>query len=205
MMRTAKTSATFITGLLTAIAASLCCIAPVLAFLGGASGLASSFSWIEVYRPFLIASTILVFAFAWYQKLGSQKQIECGCETEGKTSFVQSKTFLGVVTVFAALAISFPYYSKAFYPSVQQVQVVITEKTEIRQAQFTIKGMTCEGCTKQVNSEIAKLKGVINYETSYEKATSIVKFDSRKTTIESVAAAINLTGYKVVAQTALKD
>ena len=38
-------------GLLTAFAASLCCITPVLALVAGTSGLASSFSWLEPARP----------------------------------------------------------------------------------------------------------------------------------------------------------
>ena len=41
-------------GLLTAIAASLCCITPVLALVAGTSGLASTFSWLEPARPYFI-------------------------------------------------------------------------------------------------------------------------------------------------------
>ena len=41
-------------GLLTAIAASLCCITPVLALIAGTSGLASTFSWLEPFRPYFI-------------------------------------------------------------------------------------------------------------------------------------------------------
>ena len=55
------------TGLLTAITASLCCITPVLALIAGTSGIASTFSWIEPFRPYLIGLTILVLGFAWYQ------------------------------------------------------------------------------------------------------------------------------------------
>ncbi len=33
-------------GIITAIAASLCCITPVLALLAGTTGIASSFSWL---------------------------------------------------------------------------------------------------------------------------------------------------------------
>ena len=58
-----------ITSLLTAITASLCCIAPVLALIAGTSGFASTFSWIEPFRPYLIGLTIVVLLFAWYQKL----------------------------------------------------------------------------------------------------------------------------------------
>ncbi|MCW3107049.1 MAG: merTP [Segetibacter sp.] len=201
MTTTIKNSKSFITGIITAIAASLCCITPVLAFLGGASGLASSFSWIEPFRPYLIALTIIVFAFAWYQKLQPQKRGDCNCETGEKKPFAQSKTFLGIVTVFGGLLIAFPYYAKAFYPKPQQSQAVVSNKSDIRHAKFTIKGMTCEGCTEHVNSEIAKVNGVINFQTSYDKASSIVKFDNDKTSIDRIAAAINTTGYKVISQT----
>lgn len=200
MITTTKSNKSFIAGLITATAASLCCITPVLAFLGGASGLASSFSWIEPFRPYLIGLTALLFAFAWYQKLKPQKQVDCNCETDNKKSFLHSTSFLGVVTVVAALLIAFPYYAAAFYPKTEQALVVTSTGADIKQAEFRIKGMTCEGCTEHVNSEIAKVKGVINYQTSFKKATSVVKFDNSKTSVDSIAAAINSTGYKVTSQ-----
>jgi mercuric ion transport protein len=46
------------TTIITAITASLCCITPVLALIAGTSGIASTFSWIEPFRPYLIALTI---------------------------------------------------------------------------------------------------------------------------------------------------
>ena len=54
--------------ILSAVAASLCCITPVLALISGASGVASTFSWLEPFRPYLLGITIFVLAFAWYQK-----------------------------------------------------------------------------------------------------------------------------------------
>ena len=63
-------------GLLTAIAASLCCITPILALIAGASGLASTFSWLEPFRPYFIGLTVLVIGFAWYQKLRPKKQMQ---------------------------------------------------------------------------------------------------------------------------------
>ncbi len=205
MPTTKKNNTSFIAGFLTATAASLCCITPVLAFLGGASGLASSFSWIEPFRPYLIGLTVLVFAFAWYQKLKPQKQIDCNCETDNKKSFLQSKSFLGLVTIVAGLMIAFPYYAKAFYPKTEQQKTVINNKSDIKQATFKIKGMTCDGCTDHVNNEIAKIRGVINYKTSFEMANSIVTFDNSKTSADSIVAAINSTGYKVVSETVNKN
>lgn len=57
------------TGLLTVIAASLCFITPLLTFIVGLSGLASTFSWFESLRPYFIGLTIFVLSFAWYQKI----------------------------------------------------------------------------------------------------------------------------------------
>lgn len=201
METTTKNNKSIIAGLLTATAASLCCITPVLAFLGGVSGLASSFSWIKPFRPYLIGLTVLVFAFAWYQKLKPQKQVDCKCETDNKRPFLHSTTLLSIVTVVAGLLIAFPYYANAFYPKTERAQVIRSDKSDITQAAFKIKGMTCEGCTEHVNNEIAKVKGIINYQTSFEKATSTVTFDNSKTSVDSIAAAINSSGYKVISQT----
>ena len=65
------------TSIITPIAASLCCVTPVLALIAGTSGIASTFSWLEPFRPYLIGLTVLVLGFAWYQKLKPQKEIDC--------------------------------------------------------------------------------------------------------------------------------
>jgi copper chaperone CopZ len=205
MTTTTKNSKGWIAGLLTAVAASLCCITPVLAFLGGASGLASSFSWIEPYRPYLIGLTIAVFAFAWYQKLKPQKQVDCDCEAENKKSFWQSKLFLAIVTVVAGLLIAFPYHAKIFYPRPHETRVIIVDKSNIQTAEFKIKGMTCESCTEHINSELSKTLGVIDFNTSYEKGNSLVKFDNSKTSVDSLASVINKTGYKVTSQSVITN
>lgn len=193
-----KNSKSWVAGIFAAVAASLCCITPVLAFLGGASGLASSFSWIEPFRPYLIGLTIAVFAFAWYQKLKPQKQVDCDCEADNKKSFWQSKSFLAIVTVFAGLLIAFPYYAKIFYPKPQEAKVIIVDKTNIATVQLSIKGMDCEGCTAHINGELSKINGVIEANTSYKNANAIVKFDNSKTSVDSLSSIVNNIGYKVI-------
>ncbi len=198
MTTATKNNKGWIAGLLTAVAASLCCITPVLAFVGGASGLASSFSWIEPYRPYLIGLTIAVFAFAWYQKLKPQKQVDCDCEADNKESFWQSKLFLAIVTLVAGLLIAFPYYAKVFYPKPQETKVIIVDKSNIATVQLNISGMDCEGCTAHINGELSKVNGVIEANTSYKNANAIVKFDNSKISVDSLSNIINNIGYKVV-------
>lgn len=185
-------------GIFAAIAASLCCITPVLAALAGISSLASSFSWIEPARPYFIGATVLVLAFAWHQKLRGVKadEIDCDCETDAKPSFWQSKKFLGVVTITAALLLAFPNYAAVFFPEAESAGIAVSQDS-VQKVEFTIKGMTCTGCEHHVKSEVSKLDGVIEAAVSYEKGDAIVKFDKSKTSIEAITAAINSTGYKV--------
>lgn len=185
-------------GILTAISASLCCITPILALLAGTSGLASTFSWVEPFRPYLIGLTILVLGFAWYQKLKPIKTDECNCEPKTKTKFIDSKQFLGLITIFALIMLAFPYFSKAFYNKTDTKQNTFTaNKTYIQKTEFKIEGMTCESCEDHISLEVNKLTGIINSTVSYKNGNAIIEFDNTKTDNIKIEQAINLTGYKV--------
>ena len=190
-------------GLLTAITASLCCITPVLALIAGTSGIASTFSWIEPFRPYLIGLTILVLGFAWYQKIKPQKEIDCECETDDlpagkvkKSKFIQSKTFLGIVTPFAIIMLVFPYYSGIFYPD-NKKEVVIVNQPDIQTVNFNVERMTCAGCEESIKHAVNEMDGIINVTSSYEKGSTVVEFDKSKTSKVAIEEAINSTGYKV--------
>ena len=183
-------------GLLTALSASLCCITPVLALLAGTSGLASTFSWLEPFRPYFIGLTFLVLCFAWYQKLKPQKPIDCNCETYEKQNFMQTKTFLGIVTIFAIVMLGFPAYSSIFFPNTEK-QITVVDKSKIETVEFKISGMSCISCEHHVSTEINKLKGIVEARVSYEKGNTIVKFDNSKVSLNDIEKAINSTGYKV--------
>ncbi len=196
-MKNNKSHSWAVTGMLTAVSASLCCISPVLALLAGSSGVAATFSWLEPYRPLLIVFTVAILALAWYQKLKPRtaEKIACDCEANEKPSFWQSKKFLGIVTVFAAVMLSFPYYADAFYP---ETNLSVLENTNLESTyEINITGMTCTGCEEHVKLEIGKLPGISGLEVSYKKANAVVTFDKSKTSIEEVKVAIDKTGYKV--------
>lgn len=191
---------------LTAIAASLCCITPVLALIAGASGLASSFSWLEPARPYMMGLTVAVLGFAWYQKLKPKKaEIDCDCEADGKAPFLQTKTFLGIVTVFAALMLAFPKYAHIFYPDNSKA-VTIVKEADVQTVSFDIAGMTCTSCEEHVKHAVNELPGIVEVAASYEKGGATVTFDQTKSSAEEIQAAIDETGYKVTGhQTAVNQ
>jgi mercuric ion transport protein len=183
-------------GLLTAISASLCCIVPVLALIAGTSGLAASFTWLEPLRPYLMGFTILVLGFAWYQQLKPKKDMDCDCETESKPTFIKSKLFLGLVTLFAAAMLAFPHYSAIFYPE-NKAKVQPQFAKSINNLTLNVKGMTCESCNLHVENTLAQLPGYINAKADYKTGTVKVEFDASKSSEKEVLEAVNSTGYKV--------
>jgi mercuric ion transport protein len=183
-------------GFITAIIASLCCILPIVALILGTSGLASTFSWVEPFRPYLIELTLLVLGLAWTQKLKPRKKIDCECTAAEKPKFTESKKFLGIVTTFAIMMLALPYYSAIFYPNTEK-QVLVIYTSDIKTTEFKIKGMTCESCETHVNFKVNKLSGIVNSKAAYKNGNAIVKFDSTKTNETEIEKAINAAGYKV--------
>jgi copper chaperone CopZ len=181
-------------GLLTAIGSSLCCIVPILALISGTTGLAATFSWLEPFRPYLIGFTIVVLGFAWYRTLKPKKKIDCDCEISEKSSFIQSKYFLSIVTIFAIIMTTFPYYSSIFYPKTNQTKN-IENSSNIKSAKIKIKGMTCRSCEQHINYSVNQVNGILSITSSYKKGIAEIKYDASKTTIDSIEKAINSTGY----------
>ena len=185
-------------GVFSAFAASLCCITPVLAFLSGATGLASTFSWMEPARPWLIALSVGLLGFAWYQKLKPRTaaEIQCACEENRKTPFLQTKTFLGIVTVLAALMMAFPWYGSLVYPE-DQTTTVIVPADQVETVSYRVEGMTCPSCEEHVRHGASGVKGVIDVTADYRTGKAVVRFDRGRTNDDAIRRAIEATGYKV--------
>lgn len=199
MNETQKTKSLAGACLLVAFAASLCCITPLLALVAGMGGIASSLSFLEPLRPLFIGLTVLVLGFAWYQQLKSKKEIDCDCEADEKKSFLQTKMFLGIVTVLAVLLLTFPYYSSAFLKAPQANAAAIPAE-HLQRVELNIKGITCEGCETNINHAVGRRPGVARVESDYKRGTAVVEFDRTKASENDIAAAIDAAGYEVVAK-----
>ncbi|GAA4054476.1 hypothetical protein GCM10022409_46930 [Hymenobacter glaciei] len=187
-------------GLLAALAASLCCITPLLAVVGGLGGVASSFSWLEPYRLYLVGLTVAVLGFAWYRQLRPALAAADCCTVPEKRSVMQSTSFLATVTVLAAVLLAFPYYGAALYPARPSAPAVAANgPAPVWQTRtYRIGGMTCEACARHVESEVQQVPGVQTVAVSYDQATAQVRFDAAHAQATQVENAINSTGYLVL-------
>ena len=193
--RSGKGAAT--SGLLAAVAASSCCIPPVIAALAGVGGIAGSLSWMEPLRPYLIVLAVVAIGYAWYKYYQGQKMDAC-CAIDAKPKWYQSRGFLVGVSIFAAVSIAFPYYSSIFFPSHEQKEVVVVNAADVQTVTFDVKGMTCNGCAAHVETDVNKLPGIISADAAHEKASARVAFDQTKVNLTQIEEAINATGYEVV-------
>mgnify|MGYP003649763388 FL=1 len=197
-MSTEKTSKNAAyTGLFAAVAASSCCIPPVIALIAGVGGGASALSWMEPFRPYLIGLAVLAIGYAWYSYLKTKKVDDC-CEVGAKPKWYQTKGFLIGITLFAAVSISFPYYAHIFYSNNNNKEVIVVSEANVETVNFDIEGMTCSGCEAQVENEVNNLSGIISVSASYDNENATVSFDKSKTTKKDIVKAINGTGYKVI-------
>jgi mercuric ion transport protein len=185
------------TGILLAITSSLCCIMPVLAIIGGIGGVASSLSWVEPLRPYLIVATVLILGFAFYQAYKPKKADDCGCAVEEKKGFMASKKFLWIITIASVLLMSFPYYSGIFF-SKPEKKISAVDTNNLQVSMIHIEGMNCKACEEHVNNALLKQEGVVEATSDYEKGLAQVKYDKTKTSVEELASATEKeTGYKV--------
>ncbi|MFD2529122.1 mercuric transport protein MerTP [Polaribacter marinaquae] len=202
-MKTEKTSKNAAyTGLFAAVAASSCCIPPVIALIAGVGGSASALSWMEPFRPYLIGLAIVAIGYAWYNYLKPKNADDCGCEVDAKPKWFQTKGFLIGITLFAAVSIAFPYYAHIFYPD-NKKEVIVVNQSNIQTLKVDVKGMTCVSCEDHVKHAVNELDGIVNVAASYEKENAEIKYDSTKTSKEDIEKAINATGYTVTNK--LKD
>lgn len=187
-------------GLLAALAASLCCITPLLAVVGGLGGAASSFSWLEPYRLYLVALAVGVLGFAWYRQLRPAPTAADCCAAPAKRSIMQSTGFLAAVTVLAALLLAFPYYGAKLYPNAKPTVPVATGTgaAPIWQTRtYRIAGMTCVACAHHVEQAVQQVPGVQSVSVSYDQATAQVRYNAGQAQAAQVESAINSTGYHV--------
>jgi len=191
------------TGLLAAVAASLCCIAPILALVSGGTGLLSGVSWIAPLRPYFIGASALALGTAWYFHLRPTPAEACDCPPE-RRPLLQSRWFLTVASVLAVVFLAIPSFTGGDGPVTGKAAVSPTDRSELMTATFTVEGMTCGGCEKHVSDVVYKLDGVVEIEASYAEKNTVVTFNAGQTNAESIAVAIATTGYTVAEFTTIK-
>lgn len=163
------------------IAASLCCVTPVLAILAGSSSLATSFSWMEPYHEYLVGLTILVLLYAWWDKLKPKSDdIECACDE--KTGFFYSKLFLAIVTIFVIVMLTFPKWGYSYFDIKSDCTACTTEintTTPVKVDKASPACTTNENCDSLNQSKISDPTPAVK-KTANTEALPVFKYMSEE-------------------------
>lgn len=99
-----------------AIAASACCIGPVVFPLVGAGALSASAAKMDRYRPWSIGVTVILVGLAFYRSHGGSP-VPRDCVAGECTSISRraAKAFAWIAALVAATLVAFPYYIGWFF------------------------------------------------------------------------------------------
>lgn len=100
---------TALASLVGALAASACCIGPVVFTLAGVGALSAWVMWLEPLRPALILTTALLVGFAFWSEYRSPRscQNEPACSPRVRR---RRRVLLWLVAGVVVALVAFPYY-----------------------------------------------------------------------------------------------
>lgn len=94
-----------------AVAASACCLGPVLFATIGAGALGAASLRLEPYRPWFLALTVVLLGVA-FATTYRREPVACAEGTCAPSARRITKAVLWIAAVLVALLATFPYYSK---------------------------------------------------------------------------------------------
>ncbi len=184
--------------LLAAVAASLCCILPIIFALAGV-GIVGASAFFAAWRPYLLGVTAVLLAIGFYFAYRKPKE---ACEP-GSACAVPSvnrkgRIGLWIATAFVVALAAFPYYSG---PVANFVLGTGSSKASAAGPQLThvtlaVEGMDCPACATAIENRLSGLSGVKKARVSYEQKRAEVEFDQSVVSVEALEKAIADSGYK---------
>ncbi|MCL5774515.1 MAG: mercuric transporter MerT family protein [Firmicutes bacterium] len=184
--------------IISAIAASICCIGPVVLAILGIGG-AGFFSKFEGLRQYFIVITFVLLGLTFYLTYKKREALcedgTCKIRSAGKWN----KIAVLAATTLVVFFLVFPYLHLSNHnPTSNQVTGEIVETA------IHVEGMTCSGCEFNVENAVNKLKGIIQVRADYQHGKVYVKYEKEKVTLNDLKETIRKAGYRTLAPNTMK-
>jgi copper ion binding protein len=184
--------------LVAAVAASLCCILPIVFALAGA-GIVGASAFFAAWRPYFLGLTFLLLGIGFYFAYRKPKQAcepgsACAIPSVNRSGRIGLWIATAIVLVFAA----FPYYSEPVANLLLSSKDAATSPNapRLEHASFAVEGMYCTACASAIEKKLKALDGVQSATVSYDQKRASVEFDANKVSVAQLAQAINDAGYR---------
>jgi copper chaperone CopZ len=188
-MKKPESSWTLAGGVLAGIAASLCCIGPLLALSLGLGSFAAA-TWFAQWRPILLAVTFVLLGLAWYL---TYRRLKVDCEDgvcarpPGKAA--RASLWLGTLVALGA----------AVYPSLPAVNRSI-DSTAIAandsRLSVLIPSMDCPPCAAGIEASLGRAAGVKRAAVNYDSKEAVLVYDPSITNRDRLLSLIDASGFR---------
>jgi len=188
--------------LVAAVAASLCCILPVLATVTGAGAIAAG-AVFDRWRPYLLGLTGLLLAggffLAW---LDHQKACAPGSLCATKPMGRWNSIALGILATSVVALAAFPYYSGAVARLVvrQPGPAPAVASADLSTVAFQVPDMDCPACAVALSAAFRKLPGVVDAKLDVDSRKAVVTFDRSEENVAALKRVITDAGFHIATE-----
>lgn len=182
-----------------AIAASICCIGPLIALLLGAGSLAAASSFAK-WRPVFLGVTFVLLAVAWYFTYRKPKVEACaeGTVCATKPAAKWNKVMLWIATMLAIALATFPLFAGvvARWLHSDMPRPSLTDASGLATLRVKIPSMDCDACAANIQRTLLKQSGIRDAQVTFKSKEAVVQYDPAKLSPQDIIAAIDKTGFK---------
>lgn len=186
--------------MLAALAASSCCIGPLILAALGIGG-AGALALVGGYRPYILGVTAVLLASGFYltyrkRRASAASGDACGCEQPSPKAGGAGKIGLwiaaGMVVAIAAAPTLLAYFANHSHVA----GVATTAGAKVEHATLHVEGMDCEACATHIRVALAKVGGFRDLTLDLKAKTVTVGYESAPGRLQAYVGAINDLGYE---------
>lgn len=181
---------------LAALAASACCVGPLLLAAIGVGG-AGALAAFGAYHPYILAATGVLLATGFYLTYRKPKAADaCGCVASPKKR--AGRVALWIATVLVALLAFSPTLLArlAGNDSASSAEAAAIAATKLETVTLRVEGMDCEACAVSLRRALAKAGGFHALMLDLPGQAVRVSYEPAPGRVEAYVEAINDLGFE---------
>lgn len=186
-MQKSRFSWTLAGGLIAGLAASLCCVGPLVSLGLGLGSFAAS-AWFAQWRPVFLALTFALLGLAWYLTYRRPKA-DCADGSCARPPGKAARLSLWLGTLIALAAAIYPALPAAHHPSAATVAA--------GDASFSVSipSMDCPPCATGIEANLQHTPGVKRAIVDFDSKRAVIAYDPAVTSRDQLLARIDATGF----------
>ncbi|MDP1579728.1 MAG: mercuric transporter MerT family protein [Candidatus Didemnitutus sp.] len=175
-------------GLVAGLAASLCCIGPLVSLGLGLGSFAAS-AWFAQWRPVFLGVTFVLLGVAWYLTYRRPRaDCEAGSCARPPGKAARISLWLGTLVALGA----------AIYPSLPAANSQINAATVAAsdaKLSVLIPSMDCPSCAAGIEAALGRAPGVKQAAVDYDTKAAVLIYDPSVTSHDQLLALIDGSGF----------